>query len=290
MEVSIMTMRKHVLAGAALLIAGIVYVGNASADYVAGRGYTYLEDWDTGDWRVIEFDLATGIETSNWVSDRTEDIEGVSFATDWPGFPGDHLFGISADNHMASMDPGGEQQDAGDFSNRLGGDAGLDVYNGTLYNLNGERGAAAADRHTYLYRLDDDSHCTLLGTMDAAYADNIAFAPDGTAYAMDWYYDDALYTVDLGTGELSWVGSLGSVGTGRFAGSGFYNGTLYAMLDDGAFYTVNTTTGAATYVGALRTPGGAPWEHLVGAMAVYVPEPGSLLLFGLAGLWVRRRR
>jgi hypothetical protein len=285
-----MGVKQHLASGMALLLAGVVFAGSAAADYIPGRGYALVEDyWGEGDFFIVEFDLTTAVMTDSWLHDRTVDIEGMAFGTDWAGIAGDRLYGISANDELVSLPPGPEEVYSG-VGGRLGDDAGLDVFNDSMYNLNGVRSDNAADRRTYLYRIDDTNTFTALGTMNAAYADNIAFAADGTAYAMDWYYSSALYSVDLGNGELSWVGSLGSVEDQHWAGSAYYDGTLYALLDNGHLYTVDTVTGAATFVDQLRQPDGSPWDHCAGGMAIYVPEPGTVLLFGFAALFLRRRR
>lgn len=97
-----------------------------------------------------------------------------------------------------------------------------------------------------------------------------------------------LQAVDLTTGVTTSRGLVSSA-SGIY-GIDFNGSTLYGLGGDGGLYIINASTGATTLLG---NTGGQFWLDFVSAADVAeVPEPSSLVLFGLGalGLIARRRR
>jgi hypothetical protein len=155
--------------------------------------------------------------------------------------------------------------------------------------------------------------------IEAAYTNNFAGAASTTLYGID-YGTSSLVTINVTTGAVSTVGSLGItlptpangtpfVGFDIFTALGGGN-TAYAILDTTTglasgtapnFFTINLTTGVAS--ASLGRVGGANGPNQVYSLAVTnaavstaAPEPGSAALFAMAatlpiaGLVRRRRR
>lgn len=171
---------------------------------------------------------------------------------------------------------------------RVSGAAGLDYdrVTGTMYNI---QGYALGSQ---LYRIDLSTSLATFVGQSPIFADNLAIDANGRAFAADTVFTNALYEVDLKTGALTLVGSLGI--TGRFlAGASFDDaGTFWLLREDGAIFSVDTTSGQASFISQVF--GAGAFRGLAIPNAI-IPEPGSasLLLFGavaLVGWWKLRTR
>jgi hypothetical protein len=172
--------------------------------------------------------------------------------------------------------------DAEAYSTTLGQMVSVDSNTGKLGTIN-----YAASTFTPLYTVKH-------GLPGANRMDALAFSPSGTLYGV-WNadtglaggFDYRLVQYDLSTGTAAMIGAIGTANVDRFTSLRFdASGTAYTVNSvTGTVETVNLTTGAGT---ALFSS-----SALIGTtgLAIQVPGPGVLGLFGLAGLvGVRRRR
>ncbi|MEM1184922.1 MAG: hypothetical protein AAGI53_07950 [Planctomycetota bacterium] len=111
-----------------------------------------------------------------------------------------------------------------------------------------------------------------------------------TLYMVD-RNNDALFVVDVATGNLTNVGGLGT--DIQNAGATFFGGQLWASYQNNStgnyeVGTIDTSTGALTSVFTLDTFG-ITQPPLTVAFAI-IPAPGGAALLGLAGLAAARRR
>lgn len=147
---------------------------------------------------------------------------------------------------------------------RLGSEAGaaLNPRNRAIYNLQADETLPDDTARSFLYAINPSTgKATFIG-FDADYADGLAIDGSGRAYATDFRVSDSLYSVNLTTGALTPIGSLGlgDVDLDSGAAIDFRTGALWALSEDGAIYVINKTTGAATFtafvtVGGQRVPG-----------------------------------
>lgn len=101
---------------------------------------------------------------------------------------------------------------------------------------------------------------TLIGGTGRALTD-IAFAPNGTLYGIDY---QNLYTINTQTATATYVGPLsGASGTTNSLVFG-QNGTLYMATDN--LYTLNPSTGAATEVGSIGYTSGGDLAFVNGTL------------------------
>jgi hypothetical protein len=167
-------------------------------------------------------------------------------------------------------------------------DSGMDMHqNGTLYVVSG-LGQGAAE----LYTVDAGSGSTTSVGRDEYFADNIAISDAGIAYATDWIFENASYTVDLNTGAATLLGSLGFA-LGQQAGSDFaVDGQLYILLGSGEWYNLDLNTGAAVFGGQIVDAAGGPLNSFEGLAMNPVPEPATYagIGIGIVLLALARRR
>ena len=134
--------------------------------------------------------------------------------------------------------------------------------------------------------------------VDAAYTNSDRNPATGTTlYYIDYVLDILVSTSNPNGGVLNTVGALG-IDTSVFLGfdilsDGFGGNLAFASLTNTAgvpsLYSINLSTGAATLIGGIS----ASSVYGLALVPVFIPEPGSMALFGLAGMALvtaRRRR
>lgn len=145
------------------------------------------------------------------------------------------------------------------------------------------------------------SSVALSHTLSSTVVD-IAFRADGLAILSE---NDSVFTLDLGTGNLTSLfsagGAFGLAGLTYSAAAGTDDLFAYEVNGDEDMYrfdvgaTFTPTLLAANFIpslGGLFNAGRGDLAALVNPLAVPVPEPGTLALFGLglAGLGIARRK
>jgi hypothetical protein len=144
-----------------------------------------------------------------------------------------------------------------------------------LYTLNPATGAA--------------TFVATMGSTSELYID-IAIGPTGQMYAHD-ILTDSLYSINKLTGASTLVGLTGHLANFAqgmdfdFADGNLY-GTVYTGGGTGKFVRFDLTTGAGIVL-ADTTPWNSEMEMAINSP---IPEPASLLLIGLGGLALLRRR
>ena len=206
-----------------------------------------------GDDRLYQINLLTGQAKSMGDPMTFGDAEGLTFG------PRGLLYAIggSFDELWNVTSPTGSM--IGATGPRTGGEAGLEFYDGVLYNMNGGGGGST------LYRINTSNGAATAIGSTTIFIDGLAIRSDGTAYGTDWLFTDSLYEVNLATGATTLVGSLGLGNVIAESGLAFIGHTLYAITWDGEIYTLNTATGAATLVATVTIDGctlAGGWEGL----------------------------
>ena len=143
----------------------------------------------------------------------------------------------------------------GSTGSRSGSDAGLDYYDGMLYNVNSGQ----------LYRINPATGSASPVGSNTTFLDGLAIRGDGAAFATDWIFTDSLYQVYLSNGTATLVGSLGLGSVSAQSGLSFLGDTLYAITSNGEIYTIDTSTGTATFVASVTLDGftaAGGWEGL----------------------------
>lgn len=225
-----------------------------------------------GDDHLYKINLNTGATTDLGLVGFA-DAEGVSFG------PGGGLYAIggSVEEFWNITAPPGVM--VGPTGARDGIDAGLsyDSSRNKMFNLNGALGGS------FLYEIDINSGQGVFVGQSAGFADGLAIRA-GKAFAADFVFDDALFSVDLNNGTQTMIGPLNIGDPNSQSGLSFDpGGTLWAITSDGRTFTLDTNTGQATFIANVDIGGG--WEGLA-----IVPEPASLSLLIVGGLALSRRR
>ncbi len=236
-----------------LLIAAQSEAWAQEADGVVPIGFSISD----ANKHLFRINMNTGAATDMGIVNHPDDdeIEGIFRR-------GGDLFGVGEANY----DTGGLYNISTNVrvggSRKLGTEAGaaLDPTTGTVYNLQADDLLPEDTARSFLYTINpNNGKATFIG-FDNKYADGLAIDGSGRAFATDFRLDCALYRVNLSTGRLTRVGSLGLTPancTGFDSGAAFHlsDGVLFALREDGVIYRVNTTTGAATFVATVREGG-----------------------------------
>ena len=188
---------------------------------------------------LFEINLASGAAT-NLGGIGFGDAEGLAWVEDTLYAIG----GTEAELWDITSPPGTL---VGNTGARNGLDAGLDVdpTTGRLYNFQGNIDGS------FLYEINPSTGAASLIGTNSVFGDGLAINCDGMAYTADFIFDDALFSVDLGTGAATRVGPLNIGNVSLQCGLAFANGTLYAITSDSRLWTINTSTGQATQVATV---------------------------------------
>lgn len=154
-------------------------------------------------------------------------------------------------------------------------------------------GAGVATDGSLAYVAGDPNFGRNPNVVGSAYTNNFAGTGSTTLYNIDSELDILVTQVPPNAGGLNTVGSLG-FDTGGLVGFDVMLGTntrAFASLTSpgGAFsrlFTVNLATGAASHVGIIGVGDGT----LVLRDITVVPEPATVVAFGLGALAMLRRR
>jgi hypothetical protein len=258
------------------------------AAFAAPFGFSVQTD---GDQNLYRIDLATGVATPLGLITPFPDAEGLAFV-------GNQLYAIGGTTNELWNLTAAPGTLVGPTGARDGFDAGL-AYNpvtGLLYNLNAGI-TFALDGFSSLYTIDPTNGLATFVGSSGVFADGLAINAAGEAFAVDAVLTMSLYSVNLMTGQLTWVGGLGLDEFIENAGLDFDSaGILWALFSDGSIYTIDTVTGAASFQHFVTNLQG---ERLFGfeGLAIAgnpaeVPEPATAGLFaaGLLGVALLRRR
>ena len=156
---------------------------------------------------------------------------------------------------------------------------------------------AIDDTTNSLYSIDPNTYAlTFIGALGAAgdFGD-LAYNPNaGIAYWAAGRGNDNLYTINLGTGAATLVGSYGIDDLFALAYDPATN-KLYGDSTNGSFYSIDTNTGASTLIGSNGIyPGGLTYNSTTGQLVLAMaggsgsfysidPNTGAATLLGSPG-------
>ena len=271
-----------------LICLSLAIVGVSSLDAHASiQPYGYAVQSD-GDDHLYRIDLVTGDVTVVGSGTGYGSIEGLTWDIET-----EHFFGADSNrDKLIKINPStGLGQEVGDFdisgAFRAPGMAISDT--GVIY-------MTSEKDDTPLYSVNKlTGKATLIGLTGIEDITGLAFL-DGTLYGVS-DEDDALFSIDTGTGVATIVGSgfgfnvdseLGAAGIPNDGVSGA--GFIYAVTDVGDILKIDSTTGTAILYEDLTIDG---FDDL--AYGPPIPEPSSLAIFsmtafGMVFLAMRRRR
>jgi hypothetical protein len=269
-----------------IMLGPLFFVIVSSTTNAGPIGFSIIsqEQSSQSETRLYRIDLATGV-SSDLGNMSFDDAEGMAFLDD-------QLFAIggTVDEFWNVTSPSGLF--VGNTGSRDGADAGLayDRTTSKLYNLN------AGPSDSTLYEINPLTGAATLVGIGAFSADGFAIDGNGNAFAINAGGQNRLYSVNLITGSMAIVGSLGTGPTNKESGLSFdVDDVLWGISDAGEIFTIDTLTGLLS-LHAQATIGGVPFsgfESLAILIAeTPIPEPSTIAIFvfGLAGLGVMRRR
>ncbi|MGP1310450.1 MAG: DUF4394 domain-containing protein, partial [Phycisphaerales bacterium] len=189
-----------------------------------------------------------------------------------PGDRGLWLFDNGVNTQLGTIN----FNDAGD------GDATYNTTNDTFYVAVDDQDGTAGDSLYAWTNLGGTATFTEIGEIGLSQLIGLAWNPvDGMLYGYD-SGNEALYTIDAGTGAATLVGASG-VSLGAIGGMDFApDGTLLLSAGDDLFL-VDTSSGLLSAAGVLTGLN-------TSALSYRVPTPGAAALLGLAGVAAARRR
>jgi V8-like Glu-specific endopeptidase len=204
------------------------------------------------DHRLYRINLMTGEATPMGGPMAFTDAEGMAMGPNGTIYA---IGGTVGELWNVTSPPGAK---IGDTGPRSGIDAGLDFYNGVLYNMNGASGSST------LYRVNPATGAAAAVGTTNVFLDGLAIRHDGAAYGVDWIFSDSLYRVNINTGATALVGPLGLGNVSAQAGLSFIGDALWAITSTGEIYHLDTATGAATQVAEVTIAGSKAggWEGL----------------------------
>ena len=135
----------------------------------------------------------------------------------------------------------------------------------------------------YLYKVDKaNGNRNYIGRVSTGeHAHGLAFSPNGILYCSDTTYGSQLFTINTETTEASLVAGVGGL---LVISLDFdKNGILYGTdVNSGHLVTIDITSGLWSNVGYVGPVAGMAFGP--------IPEPATLLLFGLGALAIRRKK
>jgi hypothetical protein len=254
-------------------LAAVLCLAATGVPQAAAGPFAYTVD-GFGDFARL--DLGSGSSTF---------IANNSITTGLGYGPGNALFGVTSGNEFVRVNPHtGATTPIGPTGISTVVFAGLG--NSALY---------AIDSNDSLYRVNPNTgHSSLVGPTGLPGLTNFSnsMAGDGTRlfYTLNVPSgtESMLYSLNLTTGHAHLIGG---TGVNDIVGAAFVAGKLYGFESGGQIVTINTTTGQAT-TGAFGPPlifGGVDVHPPITTLAA-VPEPSTLLLFGLGAAGLARWR
>ena len=178
------------------------------------------------------------------------------------------LYGVTSGSQLYSID----QTTA---ARTLIGNTGASV-NGLTFASNGILYGSGGNG---LYSIDTTTgNASLIGTGSYNSSGDISFDDLGNLYLSSTTggNGDSLWSLNTADGSGTLIGS---TGYSSVYGLNYFNNTLYGFTYSGATLSLDTTTGTGTFVSQnnINTNGADG-----GGAVVNVPEPSSILLFGLS--------
>ncbi|HUT94070.1 MAG TPA: hypothetical protein VMY37_31700 [Thermoguttaceae bacterium] len=272
----------------AWIVVSIQLCSSATAAVIGYTVWSYEADVNP-EFRLYEINMNTGAATDLGVV-AAFDPEGMAFV-------GNQLYAMATG--VGNWELWNITTCPGTWIGNIksqGLDAGLDYHpvRKKLYAIFGSL------PRSYLVEIDPVSGiATSIGSADGKYGDGLAINKDGQAFASDFVGDndgqpDGLYSVNLDTGEMDFIGDFLLGDVNLQSGLAFdSDDALWAITSIGDVYAIDTTTGRATWISQVNTLNGGrngEFQGLAIPKTNEIPEPsmltvaGGMLLCGMIGL------